>query len=204
MEAFNFTVANLKNVIFFLLPGVIFISLFSYQIPDRKKSDFKLILWSVVTSALLNLFLVWILSIFKLKLDDLTLFIFSIAYSFIIAILAADFVRSKHFIRFNDKIFGIHYYPFGRLWNAYFEVKKFTIVRVSLQDGLSYIGHLKRVSIDPNDDKQELEIDKLYAYDKSTAQYKKIDETESMLIRGDAITTVEKIEEQAARQLYNF
>lgn len=205
MEAFSLTVTNLESVIFFLSPGFLFIVLFFYQIPDRKKSDFTIVLWSVVFSVLINNFNLFLLALLHIQLDPNTaLFqLFSLLLSIIYAFLAAMAIKSRYFIAINYRVFGVKQFPFGRLWNHFFNVKRVTIVRVTLQDGTSYIGQLRHYSVDP-DDVQELEIFKIYSYNKATAEYVKVDETESMLIRGDTIATIEKISRQAAKELYKF
>ena len=77
-------------------------------------------------------------------------------------------------------------------------------MRISLLDGSCYIGQLGRVSFDPNDDVQEIEILNPYVYVKPKAKVKKIHETASMLLQGNAIISIEKIRDQEARKLYDL
>lgn len=205
MEAFSLTVPNLENVIFFLLPGILFIFFFFYQIPDKKKSDFTVVIWSVVVSVLINKLNEGLLKISGIHFSSTSLLFRMIALylSYACASAAALVVKSPFFLSINSFVFGVTQFPFGRLWNEFFNVKTVTIIRVTLQDGTSYIGQLKHYSVDP-EDVQELEIFNIYTYNRATAAYRKVVETESMFIRGDSILTVEKITSNSAQQIYNL
>jgi hypothetical protein len=54
MEFFHISPSDLESLVFFLLPGFIFMFFFFYQIPDKKKSDFIIIFISVICSVIFN------------------------------------------------------------------------------------------------------------------------------------------------------
>jgi len=209
MDALSFNPDNLQNIVFFLLPGLLATSLFFHQIPDRKKSDFILIILGVFLSYIFTTITQWLFTLINIithlntHLVDRTIY-FSITRFFIaiaLSILMAKFVKSKYFFKLN-KIFGISYYPFGRVWNSFFNIPPNTVIKVFLVDGISYVGIVKSTSYDPNDDIQELELWWPYYYDKSTAKAILIKETETVLIEGHAIFCVEKVTKNMAKELY--
>lgn len=210
MEALGYSVANLQNVIFFLLPGLLTVLLFYYQVPDRRKTDLTVIVLSVIASVSLT----YATTFSFFAINNLFQQNFSatgpwfettkILLSVLLAILLARFVESSLFLGVNKKVFTVKTYPFGRLWNTFFKVQDKTVVKVLLLNGSAYIGILSKSSFDPNDEVQELELAEPYTFEQEKAAITKIQETESVLILGSAIMSVEKITLEEARKLYNF
>ena len=54
MDLIGLTPPELQEVVFFLLPGILFVWLFFFQIPDRRKSGFLTVVLSVVISVLMT------------------------------------------------------------------------------------------------------------------------------------------------------
>ncbi|HSW97150.1 MAG TPA: DUF6338 family protein [Candidatus Saccharimonadales bacterium] len=214
MEAFSLTPTGLQNIIFFLLPGFIFISLFFHQIPDKKKSDFIIVLVSVVISAVLNNLTNLLLNLFinilhvskDINFYSLCSQTLSLLFAVIFAIFAAKMVQSENkLFRFiNKKLFGVTQYPFGTLWNGFLKMKPKSVVRIFLENDSSYIGQLGRVSNNPDDVIPEIELLQPYVYDKVNSKVKRIKETERMLIQGSSITSIEKIIDEEAKKLYKI
>ncbi len=210
MEAFNLTPSALESVIFYLLPGFILIFLFYYQIPDRKKSDFTVVIWSVVASYILNwatvnfFGLLNIITNLKLGLTRDILFfpVIRMLLGIIGAVVLAKIVKSDFFSVLNKKILDIHVYPFGRLWNDFFRLPENSVAKIFLNNGLCYIGVIKRTSVDPNDDVQEIELWKPLYYDSKKHRKIPIKETQSVLIQTQSIVSVELIDPLQAKILY--
>lgn len=247
MEALGLNVDNLRELSFFLLPGLIFIYIFFLQIPDRKKSDLILVLLSVIASTILNFFTEYILyfvnfitnlqfklnpnnlqfiqfldpnlqffiNIISLILNTITHFklnltptvsffpLISIVLSFLLARSLAQLVRSPHFQTLVKALFNIKGHPFGRLWNAFFDVED-KIIRVTLDKNIIYVGYLNRVSTDPNDDVQEIELLNPYRYIQENRNVIKIPETSNMLIPINSIISIEMITDIEAKRLYKL
>lgn len=247
MEALGLNANNLKELSFFLLPGLVFIYIFFLQIPDRKKSDLILIFLSVLASSLLNFLTIYIFVVITfvthLKLDlvysdpvwlkiaqpysiylgsilsiilntvtnsklNLTtndqlfpFFRFLLGVTF--AIVSAKLVRSLYFQRLVTKFLKINWYPFGRLWNAFFNVKD-KVVRISIDENITYVGYLGRVSTDPNDSVQEVELLRPYRYFRENGYLTRINETDKMLITGVNIISIEMITDEEAKKIYKM
>jgi len=208
MEALNINPTNLKEVIFFLLPGFIWMLLFSFLIPTRKKSDFVMVVLSVAISALLAISMSWIFSLIntitnlntKLSVDS-DQFVYGTFILVIISVIAvAKLLQSDFFQKLSEKFFKIK--PFGRLWNDFFNLNPNNVVRVCLKNGKCYVGSVRRSSIDPNDSIQELELWKPLEYDQNTGNSVPIKETETMLIQANSIVTVEKLSDRLFKKIY--
>ena len=210
MEALGYDVANLQNVIFFLLPGLLTVLLFYYQVPDRRKTDLTVIVLSVIASVALTYTTALIFAAFNylfqqhIEITNLWFEATKILLSVLLAIILAKLVESRFFLFINEKVFNVASYPFGRLWNTFFKVQTQTVIKVMLQNGSAYIGRYKRSSFDPNDDVQELELSDPYSFERETAKITKIKEAESVLILGSSIMSVEKISREEAKKLYTF
>lgn len=201
---------DFQTVIFFLLPGFLTIILFFYQIPDRKKSDLSILTFSVVFSVFLSyisaLFFGLINLITNLRSDlknegfgyDITRIILGV----LLALLLAKFVRSKLFVRVNEKVFKINVFPFGRLWNNFLNLPPNTILKIFLNNGMTYVGIIKHFSIDPDDDNQEIELASPFYYDSKTGNLSPIKETETVLINRSAIIGIEKISNKEFKKIY--
>ena len=210
MEALGYDVANLQNVIFFLLPGLLTVLLFYYQVPDRRQSDLTVVVLSVIASVgityITALLFTLLNALFQLNLSftnpwfEFTKIVLSILF----AIFLARFAAGKVFGFVNKKVLKVQSYPFGRIWNTFFKIDRPTAFKVFLLDGNSYIGLLSRSSFDPNDDVQEIELLDPYSFKKDKGTITKIRETESVLILGSAIASVERISQDEARKLYNL
>lgn len=210
MEALGYSVANLQNVIFFLLPGLVTVLLFYYQVPDRRKTDLTIVVLSVIASVSLTFVTAAIFSLInnfaKTQIEATNPWFegTKIVLGIFIAIILARLVESTFFTWLNKKIFKVSAYPFGRIWNTFFRVESKTVVKVLLTDGSAYIGLLAVSSFDPNDDVQELILKEPYSFDSEKATITKIEETESVLILGTAIMSIEKITQEEAKKLYNL
>lgn len=210
MEVLNITPSVLETIIFYLLPGFVLIFLFYYQIPDRKKSDLNLVVWSVVASSVINWIVISIynlinfLSNLKLKfvVDNTYFPIAKICLSLICAYILAKIVKCKWFSKANKKIFDINVYPFGRLWNDFFHLPENSVAKIFLNNGLCYIGTIKRTSVDPNDSIQEIELWRPLYYDSKTHNQTPISETQSVLIQSQSVTSIELIDPTQAKLLY--
>lgn len=208
MDALGYDVANLQNVIFFLLPGLLLVLLFNYQVPDRRHSDLTIIFLSVLASVVItytaSLIFTIINILFQLNLSTAnTWFEFiKIVLSISFAILLARLVGSGFFSYFNKKVLKVNAHPFGRIWNSFFKLERPTAFKVSLLNGSTYIGVLSRSSFNPNDDIQEIELLDPYTYKQDKGTIAKIEESESVLILGSAIVSVEKISQEEAKKLY--
>lgn len=212
MEAIGLTPNNLRDLVLFLLPGVAFVYFFFHQIPDRKKSDFILIVLSVVFSVILNkltaslFFLINFITNIGTNLTSDNTSLFGVALTVITllaSIVSAKFVKSKYFLIIDKKIFDVDGYPFGNLWNLFFFVKD-RFVKVNLKDGSSYIGQLFKTSYNPDDNDQEIIIKNPYTFDRINNQVRRIKETGSMLLRAGSITSVEMINDNDAKEIYKI
>lgn len=210
MDPLGSNVTNLQEVIFFLLPGFLTILLFYYQIPDRRKSDLTVTILSVIASVIITYIAVIIYTgvntVFKQSFPTSGIWfdLAKIFLSLVSSIALARFVESDLFGIINKKIFQVGMYPFGRLWNSFFKMDSSAVLKVFLQDGTAYIGRLRRSSYDPNDDVQELELSDPYSFDRGTGNVVRIDETDRVLILGNAILSIEKIKEKEAKKLYSL
>lgn len=214
MEAFSLTVSDLQTVILFLLPGFLFLVLFFYQIPDRRKSDLTTVFFSVLASVVIHGISAWVLSVFyslfhlhlKPPVEDGVFIILQVILSICLSILIVLFIRSNYFRWWSRKIFKVDTAPFGRVWNDFFSVKEITVLRICLDNSLCYIGILDKASIDPNDDIQELILldPFYYTIKKRKPTVTRIKETSSILLQGIAIKSVEKITYEEARKLYDY
>lgn len=210
MEALGYDVANLQNIIFFLLPGLLTVLLFYYQVPDRRKTDLTVVVLSVIASVGLTYATTVLFStinaLFHVSLSTTHPWFETtkILLSIILSVLLAKLVQSNFFAWVNKFIFNVNAYPFGRLWNLFFRVQSQTVVKVFLLNGNAYIGRLQKSSFDPNDEVQELVLTEPYWFEPEKALITKIQETESVLILGSAIMSVEKITNQEAKKLYDF
>jgi hypothetical protein len=124
-----------------------------------------------------------------------------IILSLLLAIVAARFARSSYARFLITKIFRINGYPFGRLWNSFFDVKN-KVVRITINGNISYVGFLGRVSTDPADDIQEIELLEPYRYFPDNGSVTRIKETKNMLITGTNIISIEMITEKEAKKIY--
>lgn len=209
MDLFELSATGLRDVIVFLFPGFVFMYLFFYQIPDRKKSDLTTIVISVIASTLLGGLSQFLLSyFFTLPTDQLLPISFwtSLTLAVVFSMLIARFMQSENhfFKRINHTLFRVDYYPFGTLWNAFFKMRPDSYVKVTLTDGRSYVGKLGRVSNDTNDDHQALELLKPFIYDSERRRVNRITETDSMFIQGASIAVIEKITDENAKILYKL
>lgn len=208
MDILGYEVANLQNVIFFLLPGLLMVLLFYYQVPDRRQSDLTVIFFSVVASvsityaAALIFTILNILFHFNLSITNPWFEFTKIVLSIILAILLARLVGSNFFGFLNKRVLKVNSYPFGRIWNTFFKLEGPTVFKVSLLDGNSYIGLINRSSFNPNDDIQEIELLDPYSYKRDKGTIMKIKESESVLVPGAAIASIEKITAAEAKKLY--
>lgn len=212
MEPLKISIGDLQNLILFLAPGFIFMLAFFYQIPDRKKSEFTVIFISVLASLLIKYITTWIFQLLnwfsQLKLHlptDGTGFWFTmVVVSLILAILLVRFVKSSSFKFLSSKLFDVDAVPFGRVWNAFFAVKQITVLRIYLEDGTCYIGKLDAASIDPDDEIQEVTLLEPYYYEIKNGKPTviRIKEVNSVLLKGDSIKSVEKINYDDAKKLY--
>lgn len=211
MDPFQFTPDSLEEIVFFLLPGFLFVQFFFFQIPDRKKSDLITVVWSVAASV----FLTWLTgNIYnainfitnihtKLNVADLNFVYTKFIVMVISAVVLARSFKSKQFQKFICAIFNINVFPFGRIWNSFFHLPPNSVVKVFLKDGRVYVGIVIRASVDPNDEVQEVELWKPYFFNKETRNFTLIEETEEVLIQASAIDSIEKVIKESADELYS-
>ena len=214
MDLLHFTPSDLENIVFFLLPGFLFIFLFFYQIPDKKKSDFIIIFVSVIFSAILHFFTTSLFNAitfithlkWTIPSENLWTNWVSIFLGIILSIILARLLRSDSKIlkAINDWIFKVEQYPFGTMWNAFLKMTPDSYVKVTVQDGTVYVGKLGRVSNESDDDMQEIELLKPFIFNKLKKKITRIIETDTMMIQGAAISSIEKITDQEAQKLYRL
>jgi len=209
-DILSLNLKDLQEVIFFLLPGFLTIVFFFYQIPTRKKSDLSVVTFSIVFSVVLSYFAGLLFGLVNL-LTNLRLNLVSEGFGFnitriilgiFLAVLLARFIRGRAFAFINERVLKIKVFPFGRLWNSFLNLPKGTVLKVFMNNGVVYIGTLRRFSIDPNDDMQELELGKPVYYDPSNRKFVSVKETESVLLNRSAIISIEQISDEEARKIY--
>lgn len=215
MESLQLTASNLKDLVIFLLPGFLFLLLFFYQIPDKRKTDLITILFSVIASLVINFIAVldieFLNSINGLNLNlpyqGTPVFLISLLLSICFSVATVKWVKSDNFDEWSERLFKVTAAPFGRVWNRFFNIKaKVTILRVILTGKTAYIGKLDSASVDPNDQIQELILTDPYLFEMQAGQpmVKRIKETESILLRGETIESIEKIESKYAKKLFDL
>ena len=203
---------ELIPLVSFLLPGFITIILFFYQVSEKRKPELETIIFSVLCSIILgfftNLIFLLINAITNLRLnlknDGYGFTVVSITFGIIFSVILARFFKSKFFGFINKKLFGITTYPFGRLWNKFLDLPPNTVLKIFLNNEIVYVGILKRFSIDPDDDKQEIELSSPVYFNPQTNQFKPITETENILISRESIVAIEKIDEKEAKKIYKL
>lgn len=207
MDALSLNSTSLQEAVFFLLPGFFTIFLFFYRIPDRKKSDLTVIILAVVVSVLLTSVTNYIfnginfVTNLKANLNEMSPAFnwVRIFLGLVIAHFLSQFVHSDLFVWINKNILNISYFPFGRLWNSFFRIPNGTYVKVFMNNGSCYVGLVHATSVDPEDDIQEIELWKPYYFDKEKGSLKPIIETESVLLLGNSIASIEKVTKKEAR-----
>ena|SRR5258708_4506895 len=210
MDTFGQSVTSLQSIILFLAPGLIFIILFLYQVPGKKKDDFTTIFLSVIFSLIIDSLALGISqllsSIWHISIQGRYEFWFAVILSIILAISAARIVQNLLFRRLSKFIFNIDAEPFGRVWNEFFNIQKNTVLRVYLTDGTCYIGKLDKASMDPDDDVQEITLIDPYYFQmkKKKAIVTRITETSSILLQANSIRSIEKINSAEAKKLYQL
>jgi hypothetical protein len=210
MDAFSQSVANLQEMILFLAPGLIFILLFFYQIPGKRKDDFTTIFLSVIFSLLIDSLALGVTQLISttwhISLQGRYSFWLAVTLSILLAVVAARIVQSTVFRRLSKAIFKIDAEPFGRVWNGFFNIQRNTVLRVYLTDGTCYIGKLDKASMDPDDDIQEFTLTDPYYFriKKGRAIATRITETSSILLQASTIRSIEKINNIEAKKLYQL
>lgn len=208
IELLNSNTANLVAVVFFLLPGFLAIMLFQYLVPSREKSDLQTIVLSVAASVglsyLAEIFygLLNFLSNINLNLNP-SKFVFgltSLLIGLLSTMLLAQFVKSGKFDNFNSRFLKRR--PFGRLWDYFLDSPPNTVVKVFTSDNKAYIGIIKEFSFDPGDEVQELVLWKPVYYDALSKKPSRIKEVETVLLKGHAIVSIEKIVPKEALKVY--
>jgi hypothetical protein len=202
----NSDITNLVAVVLFLLPGFLAILFFQYLVPSREKSDLQTTVLSVASSVglsyLSGLFynLLDLLSKIKINLTP-SKFVFSLT-SLIIGVLLASLIAK---ITRSDSFSNIvKRKPFGRPWDHFLDSTANTVVKVFTTDNKAYVGIIKEFSVDPSDDVQEIILWKPVYFDAYTKKLYRVKEVETVLLKGSAITSIEKIVEEEAGKIYPF
>jgi hypothetical protein len=90
------------------------------------------------------------------------------------------------------------------MWNAFLKMNPDSYVKVITTNGFVYIGKLGRVSNESDDDMQELELLKPFLYKDFEDKLVRITETENMMIQGSSISSIERLTEDKAKELYKL
>ncbi len=212
MDLFGLAVTDFFSILFFLIPGFVALQFYYYLSPARDPSDFQRITLAVMISTLSN----WIVTVL-LQIVPVGVWILPHSGQYPIAFLALSSVfgslgmlgwvvllKNVEFQRLSKRIFDVDIYPQGKLWNNFFHIPAFSVVKVFLSNGIVYVGQVGRASTDPNDKPQELLLLSPMYFDQTQKISTKIEETQSVLVSSDHIVSIELIEEKEAKQLYNI
>lgn len=198
--------AQLPNVLVFIIPGFLALEVYRFLLPTKKRNTFERLLESIFLSYLIyGLFLGinWLLCAIRktnnnVTTDQLatsTIYII-LLMSIIIGIALALISKSALFKNAMKRVFNISIIEHPTVWNAVLQRKDSAWVRVYLDnDRIIYIGWLDKYSCNPNDDVREIYLTSYqsYSYDEPEHpidNFIEID-TNGVLINADRISRIE-------------
>lgn len=188
---------DLVSLVFYIIPGFIFLSTYYFFIPTQRRSDFVRLITSVIFSIVIYGIVIAVEQISKWEIRTrLAVYVFiSWPCAILLAWLLSKIVQSVAAEKLL-KLLKLNLILKPRVWDVVLDLVEAKPVKVVLNDGSVYIGNIKYYSLDPNDIDKELFLQPAYSvYLLQNEEYVKETLSDGVYIKGDKIISVEFIPE---------
>lgn len=186
-------ISKIFDIIIFVIPGFILLSIYSLLVPSKKASDFASFVGSIIFSIPIYGFIYLVQILISVEIVTQRFLYVILSWPLAVAVGWGMSWIQKNKAEKILKAIKIEYRKDPRIWNKFFSAFSNTanFARFVLTDGKILIGYPKFFSIDPDDQLQEIILNPCYEVNKEYQIMRTFED--NIYLNNDKIVLVENI-----------